>query len=279
MTNPLFEQFQHWIKQLESDPQTAFTTQLAQWQQWVSKFHAQADELSPHHADLVRQLSDYSIELVDLLADLTRAKARGLPIEELVERLRRELHQFNLKQTLNQATVPHQLLGLLFTQQQASQLLTEEQLSQFKRSTEQLSHPRFSQLKALIDALIDWTQASARVNRAMEEISTRAVEAFHQQVSGELEQGEILELWVSCYDQSYREAFNDQELQQAQAELVNNLAQLQLRWQALVDQFAEQLGLPSRSQLDQLIEQFDQQRRRIRQLEAQLELLKVGQER
>jgi hypothetical protein len=271
VTNPLFEQFQHWIKQLESDPQTAFTTQLAQWQQWVSKFHAQADELSPHHADLVRQLSDYSIELVDLLADLTRAKARGLPIEELVERLRRELHQFNLKQTLNQATVPHQLLGLLFTQQQASQLLTEEQLSQFKRSTEQLSHPRFSQLKALIDALIDWTQASARVNRAMEEISTRAVEAFHQQVSGELEQGEILELWVSCYDQSYREAFNDQELQQAQAELVNNLAHLQLRWQALVDQFAEQLGLPSRSQLDQLIEQFDQQRRRIRQLEADKE--------
>lgn len=279
MTNPLFEQFQYWIKQLESNPQTAFTTQLAQWQQWVSKFHAQADELSPNHADLVRQLSDYSSELVDLLADLTRAKARGLPIQELIDRLRRELHQFNLKQTLNHATVPHQLLGLLFTQQQASQLLTKEQLNQLKQSTEQLSHPRFNQLKALLDALIDWTQASAKVNRGMEEVSNRALEAFHQQVSGELEQGEIFELWVSCYDQSYREAFNGQELQQAQAELVNNLAQLKLCWQALVDQFAEQLGLPSRSQLDQLIEQFDQQRRRIRQLEAQLEILQAGQER
>jgi len=87
-----------------------------------------------------------------------------------------------------------------------------------------------------------------------------------------------LNLWVDCYDKSYRDGFNSDELQAAQAALVNSLARLQLGWQALIDQFAEQLGLPSRSQVDKLIEEFDQQRRRIRKLEVELQALKAAQD-
>ena len=278
MTYPLLEQFQNWIKQLETDPDTSFSTQLAQWQQWVSKFQAEAGSLSPQHADLVQQLTTYSGELVELLADLTRNQARGAPVEELLERLRFELHQFNVKHTLGQATLPHQFLDLLLTQKQASFTLDDEQLEQLKQSLNQLAHPRFAQLKAFIESLLDWSRASTSLSDELDRVSNKAIEQYCKRATDNLDQEALLNLWVDCYDQSYRKSFNTDELQRAQAELVNSLARLKLSWQALVDQLAEQLGLPSRSQIDQLIEEFDQQRRRIRKLELELQALKAAQE-
>lgn len=278
MTNPLLEQFQNWIKQLETDPNASFSTQLAQWQQWIAKFQTEADSLAPQHADLVQQLTNYSGELVELLADLTRSQARGASVEELVERLRSELHQFNIKHTLEQATLAHQFLDLLFTQKQTSFVLSDVQLEQMKQSLSQLTHPRFAQLKAFIEAILEWSRASTALSDELDRVSNQAIEGFRQSATENLDQEALLNLWVDCYDQSYRSAFNASELQQAQAELVNSLSHLKLSWQALVDQLAEQLGLPSRSQVDKLIEEFDQQRRRIRKLEHELQALKAAQE-
>lgn len=278
MTNPLLEQFQSWIKQLETDSDTSFSTQLAQWQQWISKFQSEADSLAPQHADLLQQLTSYSGELVELLADLTRNQARGVPVEELVERLRCELHQFNVKHTLEQATLPHQFFDLLFTQKQTNFALSHEQLEQMKQSLGQLTHPRFAQLKAFIASLLDWSRASTNLSDELDRVSNNAIEEYRQRATDTLDQEALLELWVECYDRSYTGAFNSSELQQAQAEMINTLARLKLSWQALVDQFAEQLGLPSRSQVDKLIEEFDQQRRRIRKLELELQALKATQD-
>lgn len=275
MTNPLLEQFQNWINQLESNPQAPFSGALLQWQQWLSKFNSQSDQLSPNHADLVQKLSDYSGELMELLADLTRAQARGVSTEHIAEKLRSELHQFNLKHILDQATLPHQFLDLLLTQNQPGYTLSEEQLSQLKGSLEQFKHPRFAQLKALIEALIEWGQASHCVSQELDRVSNSAIERYRSLADETLEQEALLNLWVQCYDQSYRDAFNSDPLQQAQARLVNALAGLQLSWQNLIDHFAEQLGLPSRKQVDQLIEEFDLQRRRIRHLEIELQSLKA----
>ncbi len=278
MTNPLLEQFQSWIKQLETDPDASFSTQLAQWQQWISKFYSEADSLAPQHGHLVQQLTCYSGELVELLANLTRNQARGAPVEELVERLRSELHQFNVKHTLEQATLPHQFLDLLFTQKQANFALSHEQLEQLKQSLNLLTHPRVAQLKEFIEAMLDWNRASTNLSDELDRVSNNAIEEYRQRATDSLAQDELLNLWVECYDQSYADAFNSSELQTAQAGLVNTLARLKLSWQALVDQFAEQLGLPSRSQVDKLIEEFDQQRRRIRKLELELQALKAAQD-
>lgn len=278
MTNPLLEQFQNWIKQLENSPDAAFSSQLAQWQQWISKFHSEAESISPQHADLVKKLSGYSAELVELLADLTRSQARGAPIEDLIDRLRADLHQFNVSHVLEQATQPHQFLDLLFTLKQSQLVLSAEQVAQLKQSLAQLTHPRFAQLRVLIEALLDWSQASSTLSEELDQISNSAIDRFRNLATEGLENDVLLDLWVDCYDKSYRDGFNSDELQAAQAALVNSLARLQLGWQALIDQFAEQLGLPSRSQVDKLIEEFDQQHRRIRKLEVELQALKAAQD-
>ena len=277
MNNPLLDQFQNWMKQLESLPETSFTEQLAQWQQWIAKFQHQTEELSPNHADLVASLTAHSAELVELLADLTRARAHGTDVSGLVERLRSELHQFNLRHILERATLPHQFLELLFTQQGISATYSPEQLEQLRAVTAQLKHPRFAKFKALLEALIGWQEAVGRLNRQLDAVSTAAIEQFTREAQDSFEQEQLLALWVNCYDQTYREAFNHSELPAAQAELVNSLTQLQSCWQALIEQFADQLGLPRRSEIDQLIEQFDQQRRRIRALELEIEQLKASQ--
>ena len=278
MTNPLLEQFQNWIKQLENTPDAAFSSQLEQWQQWVAKFHSEAESISPQHADLVQKLSSYSAELVELLADLTRSQARGAPIEDLIERLRANLHQFNVSHVLEQATQPHQFLDLLFTLKQSQLVLSAEQVAQLKQSLAQLTHPRFAQLRAFIEALLDWSQASSTLSEELDHVSNSAIDRFRNLATVGLESDAILNLWVDCYDESYRNGFNSNELQAAQAAMVNSLARLQLGWQALIDQFAEQLGLPSRSQVDKLIEELDQQRRRIRKLEVDLQALKAAQD-
>lgn len=275
MTHPLLEQFQHWIKQLENSSERPFSEQLAQWQQWIGKFSENTHSLSANHADLVKHLTDYSRERVELLAELARAQAKGESVEALAQRLRSELHQFNVKQTLAHARLPQEFLGLVFTQLEPAYTLSSEQIEALRQATQQLEHPRFAQLRALIDALIEWQASSAKLSQALDRVSHQALDAFQAGAHKRLEQDQLLKLWVECYDDCYRDAFNAADLQQAQAELINSLTQLQLSWQALVDQLAEQVGLPSRSQIDQIIAEFDQQRRRIRALEREVETLRA----
>lgn len=277
MSNPLLDQFQSWIKQLENVPDASFTEQLAQWQHWVRQFQQNAEEISPNHAELVDQLSVYSGELVELLAQLTRARAQGADPSEQLQQLRAELHKFNLRHILEHATLAHQFLDLLFTQQGSAPIYSAEQRQQLQAMLQQFKHPRFTNIRSLLEAMLGWHEAISTLNTQLDKVSAVAIEQFCAAADESLEHEQLLSLWVSSYDQAYRSAFNQQDLQQAQAQLVNSLVQLQICLQRLIDQFAEQLGLPSRNQIDLLIAEFDQQRRRIRKLEQELEQLKAIQ--
>jgi len=276
VSDPLLNQFQNWIKQLEDLPESSFSEQLAQWQHWAVKLQQHSRDLAPDHADLVSQLTVQSNELIELLADLTRAQARGPNLSNQVERLRTNLHQFNLRRTLEQATPLHQFLNLLITQRH--QLLhSNEQREQLQALLQQFNHPRLGSVKALLEALLNWQASISTFKSQLDQVSDAAIEDFLSQADGQLSHEELLALWVRSYDQAYAAAFNQADLPKAQADMISSLARLQNRWQQLIDQYAEQLGIPSRNQLDQLIEQLDQQRRRIRKLEQALEQINTSQ--
>lgn len=274
MTNPLLEQFNHWIKQLETSPEAAFSTQLAQWQSWATELQRQAGELSQSHADLVQRLSQFSSQHIELLSELTRAKARGEDAQEFIERLRQQLHQFNAEQTLAQATLAHEFLGLMFTQTLGGTATNNAQLEQLRASLAQLSHPRFSHLSDFIEALLEAHQASNALREQLDNLSDTAIKTFCDRADAGSDAQQLLRLWVECYDTSYRNAFNSEDLQQPYAQLINAMAQLQISWQSLIDKLAEHLGLPSRAQVQQLIDELGEQRRRVRRLEQEIEALK-----
>lgn len=274
VTNPLLQQFEAYLTQLDQMSSASVNEQLQRWSNWARKLEQQASELAPDHQQLIHQLTDCSVEWGELLAELNRISAAGGDFREQLERLRQSLHQFNLQQILAKATLPQHFISLIFTQTQAPALLKDEQTAQLKRVAEQLQHPGFEALKKLINALLDWQLAASSLNQEMALVSDAAIEQFVAACSDAVDQDEILKRWTQSYDQAFRDAFNQRSLQQAQGGFINSLSQLQLCWQALVEQLAQPLGIPNRKQIDQLIEQLDQQRRRIRKLELELELLK-----
>ena len=78
------------------------------------------------------------------------------------------------------------------------------------------------------------------------------------------------------YDQTYQSRFQEPSMQLAQSAWLNGWADLKIAWKQLLTQLTEQAGLPSPKQIDILIEQLDQQRRRIRHLEKRLSALEAG---
>lgn len=277
MNNPFLEQFQAWIEQSIAAQDDSISQRLSEMQSWMTHVQQHASELSPFHADKIVELATNSSELVGLLAQLTRAQARGDDATQWAQQLREQLHQLNLRNLMTHATQSHQLLDLFFTQPKSTNLTGDTEI--LRHLLLQLDQAplkaKLEPLKSFIESLIEWRSALRSAQEQLNQISDTAIKEFSNSATAELGQEGLVSLWVSSYDNAYRQAFNSQPMQAAQGALVNSLTEVQLGWQNLIDTWVEQLGLPSRSQMTQLIEALDQQRRRIRSLEIELQALKT----
>jgi len=283
VNNPFLEQFQAWIAQSATSQDEGFSQQLSQMQSWMRQMQVHATDVAPNHVQKLSELARNSSEWVELLAQLTQAQAKGENAAQWADKLRHKLHQLNLNSLMTQATLPHQFLNLLITQPSTQTLATDTQSEMLSAMLLQLEQSplklKFASLRALLQSLIDWRNALDQMQSHLNQVSETAIEQFTLGADAESDKEALINLWVSCYDHAYRQAFNDQPMQIAQGALVNSLAQVQLNWQALVDEWVEALGVPSRSQMNQLIDALDQQRRRIRGLEQELQAIKHARDR
>lgn len=239
----------------------------------MDQFQTHPEQLSSNHAQWIKTLAQNSKAMMSVVEAL---QDQATDSSEQLKKLREELHQFNVQLLLQQASLPQQMAPLLFTHTHLSTLFNEEQLAKFEQLKSSLNTPQFEKLNQLIESFMQWQQAGQTLTEEMNQITELATQTWQEQFDDSLSAKVQIELWGKIYDNTYQVQFQEPSMQLAQSGWLNGWADLKLAWKQLLTQLTEQAGLPSPEQLDRLIEQLDQQRRRIRQLEKRLSALESG---
>lgn len=267
-----FEQLQSWIDQQSNADPDQLKQRLAEWSTLLSSAQKSAQALNANHSELIAQLCQQNQGLIQLLQTLSDKS--GADPKDQLQLLRRELYQLNLEFLLKTAELPEQFLPLVFTQMLTKGGFTSAQLDALQSSIDQINAPQFKSLKLLLLSFIAWSTNADRMFAQLNKVSDVAIEDWLESIETNKSSDERIALWVAAYDSAFQRAYQQPEMQLAQGELINSLSQVKLCWQQLIEQLAAPLGLPTGSQIDQLISALDQQRRRIRTLEREVAQLK-----
>ena len=273
MNHPLLDQFNQWLQTIEQTGSVIDAAHLNEWNHLMDQFQTHPEQLSHNHAQWVKTLAQNSKALFGLVETL---QDQSTDSNEQLKKLREELHQFNVQLLLQQASLPQQLAPLMFTHTHLSTLFSEEQQAKFEQFKSSLNAPQFETLNRLIELFIHWQQTGQTLTEEMNQITELATQTWQDQFDDRLSAREQIELWGKIYDQTYQSRFQEPSMQLAQSSWLNAWADLKVAWKQLLTQLTEQAGLPSPKQFDTLIEQLDQQRRRIRQLERRLTAIESG---
>lgn len=270
MKHPLLNQFNEWLQQIEQTGSVIDATRLNEWNSLMDQFQTHPEQLSSNHAQWIKTLAQNSKAMAGVVETL---QDQATDSSEQLKRLREELHQFNVQLLLQQASLPQQLAPLIFTHTRLSTLFSEEQQAKFEQFKSTLNAPQFERLQQLVEAFVQWQQAGQTLTEEMNQLTDVATQQWQEQFDDSISAEEQIDLWGKIYDATYQARFQEPSMQLAQSGWLNRWADLKLAWKQLLTQLTEQAGLPSPEQLDRLIEQLDQQRRRIRQLEKRLAAL------
>lgn len=133
----------------------------------------------------------------------------------------------------------------------------------------------------LARAAARYQQAFAAFTALLARVSSGAVERLAQRLSEGAGTGQapgslraVYDLWVECGEQAYAAAAHTPEFSKAQAELNEALLDLRREQQRQVEDWARALDLPTRAEVNTLIKRVNTLRRRMRELEEELEQLR-----
>ena len=271
LVNPnVMSQLNDFLQQLNATPISMHNEMNEQLKSLLFNIEQHPGDVSGHHADLVKNLVRSSMALTDLLETLDKSPQKD---ETLLKTLREQLHLFNIESLMRSVNIPQQFVPLLFTQTEQNQAVQNPLLSQLTLLRDSLTLPIHNPIKAFIGALIDWYQSGQHLLNELDQISNNATRLWLKSSSEAKSTHDRIADWASIYDRCYVEHFQQPAMQLAQSSWLNHGAEVKLAWNQLINHFTEQIGLPSPSQIDTLIEQLDQQRRRIRSLERRLSRL------
>lgn len=271
LVNPnVMSQLNDFLQQLNAAPISMHNEMSDQLKSLLFNIEQHPGDVSGHHADLVKNLVRSSMALTDLLETLDKSPQKD---ETLLKTLREQLHRFNIESLMQSVNIPQQLVPLLFTQTEQNQAVQNPLLSQLTLLRDSLTLPLHNPIKAFIGALIDWHQSGQHLLHELDQISNNATRLWLESSSEAKSTHDRISDWAAVYDRCYVEHFQQPAMQLAQSDWLNHGAEVKLAWNQLLNHFTDQIGLPSPSQIDTLIEQLDQQRRRIRSLERRLSRL------
>jgi len=273
VNHPLLDQLNQWLQTIEQTGSVIDSTRLKEWNQLMDQLQTHPEQLSHNHTQWIKTLAQNSKAMFGLVETL---QDRSTDSSEQLKKLREELHQFNIQLLMQQASLPQHLAPLIFTHTHVSTLFSDEQQTKIKQFKSSLNAPQFETLNRLIETFVHWQQAGQTLTEEMNQITELATQTWQVQFDETLSAQEQIELWGKIYDQTYQSRFQEPSMQLAQSAWLNGWADLKIAWKQLLTQLTEQAGLPSPKQIDILIEQLDQQRRRIRQLEKRLSALEAG---
>lgn len=138
---------------------------------------------------------------------------------------------------------------------------------------------RQAQQARLLKAATRFQQALEKHGQLLSRVSSAAVKRMTERLSREdaVEPGslrEMHELWVDSGEQAFAAAAQGAEFAAAQAELNAALLELRSEQQRLVEDWARALDLPTRAEVNTINERMKDLRRRLREIEEELDRLR-----
>jgi len=136
-------------------------------------------------------------------------------------------------------------------------------------------------IERLARAGLRYQQALAAFGALLGRVSSDAVDRLTRRI-GERAAGEqrpeslraVYDLWVDAGEEAYAAAAHAPEFARAQAELNDALMDLKREQQRQVEDWARSLDLPTRSEMNTVLKRVNTLRRRLRELEEELEQLR-----
>jgi len=136
-------------------------------------------------------------------------------------------------------------------------------------------------MERLGQAALRYQQALARFGELLGRVSTDAVGRLAKRVMKRSQSDEpvgsfraMYDLWVDAGEEAFAAAAHGAEFSRAQAELNEALVELRSEQQKQVEDWARMLDLPTRSELNTILKRLNTLRRRVRELEEELERLR-----
>ncbi len=159
------------------------------------------------------------------------------------------------------------------------QSLSEKMISMPGVGLSREKQERFQRLAILA---ANYNKATGEYLKAHNDISTQSVDLLQQrfvEMYKRKEQPEscraIYDIWVDCYEEVYAEEVMKPDYNSAYGDMVNALMALTKAHREIQDETLETLGMPSRREMDTLLQRFQQERREKSKMRAEIETLKA----
>lgn len=130
-------------------------------------------------------------------------------------------------------------------------------------------------------AALKYQQALGRFGELLTRVSGDAVGRLAKRVSRRVQSKEpigsmraMYDLWVDAGEEAYAAAAHGPEFAKAQGELNDALMELKTEQRAQVEDWARALDLPTRTELNTILKRMNTLRRRVRELEEELDRLR-----
>lgn len=141
-----------------------------------------------------------------------------------------------------------------------------------------LTRERQEAMERLGQAAMRYQQALGRYGEMLGRVSTDAVERLSKRIARGAQSNEqigsfraMYDLWVDCGEQAFAAAAHGADFAKAQSEVNDALMELKTEQQKQVEDWARSLDLPTRTEMNTLLKRVNTLRRRLRELEEEVE--------
>ena len=138
-----------------------------------------------------------------------------------------------------------------------------------------LNREQQMQQQAMAAALMESLQASARYQALIQRANSDGMERLQNKLAAHAEPGRqidslkgLYDLWVDAAEEAYAEIALSDEFRDAYAEMINTQMRVRHMQQQQTEQFCQQLGMPTRSDVSALGKRLQAMRRELADLKA-----------
>lgn len=288
MAEDLLKLMQQWLAQLDKQaPAAADEALLHSWQQFFGQSAPPGGTaLPPQQAEVLALLTRQSVEFTRFANQILEQLDPEQELAELspiVNAFHDHLRRLTQEWILQRWQLPEQLGALFRTHSFQDDLLLDNPFIHGLKSLLStpallgLNHELQQQLRAGVDLLLEYEQALAEYSAHYSDINKGATTAFIARIEASEPAistlGALHDLWVESYEQRYLQQVHTDTYRQAHGRISNAVMQLRLFLQQLRNQQLQQLGIPNSTQLEQIFQRLNTQRKTIKTLKREVEQL------
>ncbi len=289
MADDLLSLMQQWMKQLEQQRATAGEDPLDAWFQMQQALQPLGvDQLPPQQAELVSLLTRQSIEFsrfAEQIISQLEHSGSETELSALLNQFHGHLRRLTQEWILKRWQLPEQLGALFHTHSFQDDLLLDNPfihgLKSLLNTPSQLGlqHSLQTRLQTGIDLLIEYEQALRDYSAHYSAINTDATRGFLtaiEQADPPIQSiGELHDLWVEAYEQSYADTIASDDYRDAHGRISNAVMSLRRYLQHWRNNQLQQFGIPSAEQLERIHQRLHEQRRQLKALNREVQALRT----